>query len=144
MTDTAELKMDAAALDRLMAAEFPQSQALGYRIERVAADAVDLRLPMDDRHLRPGGTVSGPTLFTLADMAMYLHLLSRLGPVALAVTTDVTLHFLRRPKPRDVLARAEMLKLGRRLAVGQVLLRSDGDAAPIAHAVLTYSIPPAR
>ena len=101
-----------------------------------------LRLKVSDRHLRPGGTVSGPALFGLADVAMYLAILSRIGPVALAVTTNCSIDFMRKPAAGcDVLAEARLLKLGRRLAVGDVLLFSEGTTEPVARAGLTYSIP---
>lgn len=141
-TDDAAVVMDAAALEAFVDAEFPQARALGYRIDRIDSRGAVLRLPVADRHLRPGGTISGPTLVTLADIAMYLGLLSRIGPVPLAVTTDLTVHFLRRPGPRDVIADARLLKLGARLAVGEVHIYSEGADDAIAHAVLTYSIPP--
>jgi uncharacterized protein (TIGR00369 family) len=96
-----------------------------------------------DRHLRPGGTVSGPALMTIADTAMYYLVLGMIGPVALALTTNLNINFLRAPKLADVIAEAEMLKLGKRLAVGQVTIYSEGSEDPVAHATVTYSIPPA-
>jgi uncharacterized protein (TIGR00369 family) len=101
-----------------------------------------VRLLYHDRHLRPGGTISGPSLMTLADTAMYLAVLAMLGPVALAVTTNLNINFLRKPARADVIGQAKLLKLGKRLAVGEVTLYSDGDAEPVAHATGTYSIPP--
>ena len=110
---------------------------------RTGADGLTVRLRVDDRHLRPGGTVSGPSMFALADVAIYLAVLSRIGPVALAVTTNCSIDFMRRPAAgRDLIAQARLLKLGRALAVGDVLIRSDGSADPVARAGLTYSIPP--
>jgi acyl-coenzyme A thioesterase PaaI-like protein len=94
--------------------------------------------------VRPGGTVAGPALFALADVALYAAVLSRIGPVELAVTTSMTINFLRKPAPRPVIAEARLLQLGRRLAYGEVLLLSDGEADPVAHATGTYSIPPDR
>jgi len=92
--------------------------------------------------LRPGGTISGPTLMALADFAMYIVLLSAIGPVGLAVTTSLNINFLRRGAPgHDVLAAARILKLGKRLAVGEIKLFSDGETEPCAHATSTYSIP---
>lgn len=108
-----------------------------------AGEELALRLIVAERHLRPGGTVSGPAMFGLADVAFYLALLQRIGPVALAVTTNCSIAFLRKPVAgRDLIARARMLKLGRVLAVGDVLIWSDGMDQPVAHASLTYSIPP--
>ena len=100
---------------------------------------------MADRHLRPGGTVSGPSIFGLVDVAMYLAILSRIGPVALTVTTSCAIDFMRKPAAgRDLLGEARVLKLGRSLAVGDVMVFSEGMAEPVARASLTYSIPPKR
>jgi uncharacterized protein (TIGR00369 family) len=121
--------------------EFPQV-AEEFRVEE-AGEELALRLIVAERHLRPGGTVSGPAMFGLADVAFYLALLQRIGPVALAVTTNCSIDFLRKPVAgRDLVARARMLKLGRVLAVGDVLIWSEGMNQPVAHASLTYSIPP--
>ena len=100
---------------------------------------------MAGKHLRPGGTVSGPAIFGLVDVAFYLALLSRIGPVALAVTTSAAIDFMRKPMAdADVLAQARILKLGRSLAVGDVMVFSEGQDAPVARASLTYSIPPQK
>jgi uncharacterized protein (TIGR00369 family) len=93
--------------------------------------------------LRPGGTVSGPTLMALADFAMYVVLLSAIGPIGLAVTTNLNINFLRKGQPgQDIMAAAKLLKLGSRLAVGEVRLLSGTSPDPIAHVTSTYSIPP--
>ena len=135
--------MDIDALHGFMREAFPQV-ADDFRIEAVTSDGgISVRLRVDERHLRPGGTVSGPSMFALADVAIYLAVLSRIGPVALAVTTNCSIDFMRRPAAgRDLIAQARLLKLGRALAVGDVLIRSDGSADPVARAGLTYSIPP--
>lgn len=101
-----------------------------------------VRLRYEAAQLRPGGTVSGPTMMSLADMAMYALLLSAIGKVPLAVTTNLSINFLRKPPPADLIAEARMLKLGKALAVGDVIIRSEGSDDPVAHAVVTYSIPP--
>jgi uncharacterized protein (TIGR00369 family) len=101
-----------------------------------------VRLRFDSKHLRPGGTISGASLMTLADMAMYMVLLGMIGPVALAVTTNLNINFLRKPAQADVIGQARLLKLGKRLAVGEVTMYSEGDPEPVAHATVTYSIPP--
>lgn len=130
-------------IEEFLAREFPQVS--GYSVTRIDADGVGMRLAVEDRHLRPGGTVSGPTMFELADLAMYAAVLSRIGPVALAVTTGANIDFMRKPAPaRDLLADCRLLKLGNVLAVGDVLIRSDGVEEPVARAALTYSIPPKR
>lgn len=139
-----QLRMDAAALQAFLAQDFGQVAA-DFRVERADEAGVTLRLPVAERHLRPGGTVSGPTIFALADVAMYLAILSRIGPVALTVTTNCAIDFLRKPAAGKALrAEARVLKLGRSLAVGDVLVFSEGQAEPVARAGLTYSIPPER
>ncbi len=136
--------MDAVALEAFLRRDFGQV-AEDFAVDRADAAGVTLRLKVADRHLRPGGTVSGPAMFGLADVAMYLAILSRIGPVALAVTTNCAIDFMRKPSAgRDLLAEARVLKLGRALAVGDVMLFSEGSPEPVARASLTYSIPPAR
>ena len=138
-----DLQMDAAALQAFLARDFGQV-AEDFAVERVDTQGLTLRLKVAERHLGPGGTVSGPSMFGLADVAMYLAILSRIGPVALAVTTNCSMDFMRKPAAgRDLRAEARVLKLGRSLAVGDVLIFSDGQDAPVARAGLTYSIPPA-
>jgi uncharacterized protein (TIGR00369 family) len=136
--------MTAAELEAFLVEHFPQLATLPYRVERVAERAIEVRLVYDEKHLRPGGTISGPSLMTLADTAMYLLVLSRIGPVALAVTTNLNINFLRKPQPGDVRAHAQLLKLGARLAVGEVTMYSADEEEPVAHATVTYSIPPPR
>lgn len=134
--------MTESELMAFLAREFPQV-ADDFSIERVTEDGVIMRLLTAERHLRPGGTVSGPTMFALADVAMYFAVLSRIGPKALAVTTNCSIDFMRKPEAgRDLIATGRLLKLGRVLAVGDVLIQSEGKDAPVARASLTYSIPP--
>ncbi|RUS63113.1 PaaI family thioesterase [Pseudorhodobacter sp. E13] len=136
--------MDQAALTAFLAREFMQV-AEDFTVTHVDDDMLEVRLNVDARHLRPGGTVSGPSMFALADVAMYLAILARIGPVALAVTTNCSIDFMRKPEAgRALLAQARLHKLGRVLAVGDVLIRSDGAADVVARASLTYSIPPAQ
>ena len=136
-----QLKMDAGALEAFLAAEFGQV-AEEFEVARADEAGVALRLKVSDKHLRPGGTVSGPAIFALADVAMYLAVLSRIGPVALAVTTSCAVDFMRKPAAgRDLLGEARVLKLGRSLAVGDVMVFSAGTAEPVARASLTYAIP---
>jgi len=136
--------MSVAAVEAFLAAEFPQLRHGGrsVTVEAVGPLAARLRLHVDERHLRPGGTVSGPSLFMLADVGLYVAILAQIGPVALAVTTNLNINFLRKPPPGDVIAEIRLLKLGKRLAVGEATLFAEGDDAPVAHAVGTYSIPP--
>ena len=137
-----QLKMDAGALEAFLVADFGQV-AEEFAVERADASGVTLRLKVAERHLRPGGTVSGPSIFGLVDVAMYLAILSRIGPVALTVTTNCAIDFMRKPAAgRDLLGEARVLKLGRSLAVGDVMVFSEGLAEPVARASLTYAIPP--
>ena len=134
--------MEKAALTAFLASDFAQV-AEDFTVLRVEEEVLELRLNVAPRHLRPGGTVSGPTLFALADVAIYLAILSRIGPVALAVTTNCSIDFMRKPEAgRALIAQARLLKLGRVLAVGDVLIRSEGLPDPVARAGLTYAIPP--
>ena len=137
-----ELKMDIPALQTFLDAQFPQ---VAGELEVVALtdDGLTVKLKVQDQHLRPGGTVSGPSMFLLADVAVYLAILARLGPVALAVTTSCAMDFMRKPAAgADLICEARLLKLGRVLAVGDAMIRSAGQAAPVARASMTYSIPP--
>jgi uncharacterized protein (TIGR00369 family) len=136
--------MTAAELESFYAVHFPQLDDFRFKIESVEDKFIQVRLLYHDLQLRPGGTISGPTLMTLADTAMYSLVLSLIGPVALAVTTNLNINFLRKPAPVDVIARARLLKLGSRLAVGDVEIFSEGNNDPVAHAVVTYSIPPLK
>ena len=134
--------MDEAALMAFLAREFPQV-CDDFAIDSLTADGLRVRLRVADRHLRPGGTVSGPSMFALADVSVYLAILARLGPVALAVTTNCSIDFMRKPASGvDLLCDTRLLKLGRSLAVGDALLFSEGSDQPVARAGLTYAIPP--
>lgn len=136
------IRMDMAALNAFLAAEFPQV-AGSYRVEAVEDDRLIARLIVSDGHLRPGGTVSGPSMFALADLAIYCTILSRIGPVALAVTTNASIDFMRKPAAGvDLLAECRLLKLGRMLAVADALIRSEGCDAVVARCSMTYAIPP--
>ena len=136
-------KMSVAELEEFLRIEFPQSFGSGdTTIESADGTSCLLRQRYSDRMLRPGGTVSGPTLMALADCAMYVVLLSAIGPIGLAVTTNLNINFLRKGQAgQDVLAEARLLKLGKRLAVGEVNLLSGTSPEPIAHVTSTYSIP---
>jgi uncharacterized protein (TIGR00369 family) len=132
-----------AALDAFLKAEFPQNRCT---LEEIDEDgSVVVAHPVGESELRPGGTVSGPVMMTLADVALYIAILAHIGIVPLAVTTNLSINFLRRPRAdRRVVARCRLLKLGRALAVGEVYIYSEGEDEPVAHAVGTYSIPPKR
>ena len=134
-------KMTADEIQDFMKKFFPQAR-MPIEIEELRDGFLRMRVAVTDRHIRPGGTVSGPALMSIADTAMYYLVLGMIGPVALALTTSLNINFLRAPKLADVIAEADMLKLGKRLAVGQVTIYSDGSDDPVAHATVTYSIPP--
>jgi uncharacterized protein (TIGR00369 family) len=136
------LAMTAEDLAKFLDEHFPQIEHLELDIDRVEVDGVRVSVPFNEMHLRPGGTVSGPTLVWIADVVLYLCILSRIGPVAMAVTTNINVNFLRLPSQSDIVAEGRLLKLGRRLAVGEVTLYSEGEEDPVAHATGTYSLPP--
>lgn len=138
------LKMTAEELSAFLDEVFPQVRG-DFAIEALGEERLLVRLKVGERHLRPGGTVSGPAIFALADVAIYMATLARIGPEALAVTTNCSIDFMRKPASGvDLLAEARVLKQGRALVVGDVLIRSEGDPRPVARANLTYSIPPSR
>ncbi|MEL6423318.1 MAG: PaaI family thioesterase [Pseudomonadota bacterium] len=123
---------------------FPEANAGEdlFVIEEVRPLGARVRMRYVPRMIRPGGTISGPAMFTLADIAIYVAILANVGRVPLAVTTSATINFLRKPKPRDLIGDVHLLKLGRRLAVGDVHMVSDGSNKPVAQANATYSLPP--
>ncbi len=132
-------RMNTEQVREFLRREFPQGTG---EVEAVMPMGARLRLAVDHSHLRPGGTVSGPAMMALADSAMYTAILGEIGPVALAVTTNLNINFLRRPEPADIIADARLFKVGKRLAVGEVTIYSDGFDEPVAHVTCTYSIPP--
>lgn len=136
--------MSVAELESFMETNFPQMYEGSklHHIESLGPMTAHMRLDYCDRNLRPGGTLSGPSMMALADYAMYAVILAHIGPVALAVTTNLNINFLRKPGPADLIAEARLLKLGRRLAVGEVTITQNGLDGPVAHITSTYSIPP--
>jgi uncharacterized protein (TIGR00369 family) len=134
----------AAQVEALINSHFPQIHVGGRAtlIEEAGARRARVRLKKQDRHLRPGGTVSGPTMFTLADFSVYVAIIATLGEAGIdAVTTNLNINFLAKPEPRDLIACVRLLRLGRRLAVGEAQIFSDGAADPVAHAIATYALP---
>jgi uncharacterized protein (TIGR00369 family) len=131
-------------IEDLLSSEFPQGYNAdsGLSIEHVDFGAARVRRKFNPKSLRPGGTVSGPTMMALADFALYVAVFSAAGPEPLAVTTNLNINFLRKPARADLLAHARLLKLGKRLAVGEVTIWSDGSDDLVAHVTATYSIPP--
>ncbi|MGY8786066.1 MAG: PaaI family thioesterase [Pseudomonadales bacterium] len=127
-------------MEAFFSKEFPQAS---FVIESFDEGSVTIRRKVDEGDLRPGGTVSGPTMMGLADCAIYAAILREIGLVALAVTTSLNINFLRKPvADKDILGVCKILKLGKTLAIGEVTIYSEGDDRPIAHSVGTYSIPP--
>jgi uncharacterized protein (TIGR00369 family) len=139
-----EAVLSASELQERLAAEFPEAfdAAAGLSITAVWHGGSRLHLPFQPQSLRPGGTISGPTLMMLADVAMYVAVLASIGWEPLAVTTSLNINFLRKPPVGALAAECRLLKLGRRLAVGDIALRSEADDDLLAHATSTYSIPP--
>lgn len=127
-----------------LAEEFPQTRHLDLKIEQAGGGTARVRLPISEEHLRPGGTVSGPTMFWLADLAFYMVLMSDMDGVEQAVTTNLNINFLRRPGTGDMIAEVKMLKDGKRLCVAECTILSEGEPGPVAHVTATYSIPPAK
>ena len=124
---------------------FPEVWKRGdLEIEDLAPMSATLRLIHHPRHLRPGGTISGPAMFALCDVALYVAILGEIGRVQHAVTTNVSINFLRKPAPADLIGKAKLIKLGKRLAVGEVALFSEGESDMVAQATGTYSIPVRR
>ncbi|MBF0372339.1 MAG: PaaI family thioesterase [Alphaproteobacteria bacterium] len=132
------------AFEALIRDQLPLVELFGIRTVSIGEGRATLRMHYDPSLLRPGGTVAGPALMALADVAMYAVVLGLIGPVELAVTTNLSINFLRKPPPQDVVAEARILKLGKRLAVAEVLLRTDASEDLVAHVTGTYSIPPER
>ena len=122
--------------------QVPISAWFDIQVEKLEAGKAIIRIPFKNDFLRPGGTVSGPVQMALADLTMYALVLSLIGRVELAVTTNLNCNFLRRPQPSALIADGRILKLGKRLAVAEVTLFSEGEAEPVAHVTGTYSIPP--
>lgn len=136
-------KLTRKKLEALLCAEFPEmfNAESGYALEELWHGGCRVRRHFHPKTLRPGGTVSGPIMMALADFTMYLAVLSAIGWLPLAVTVNFSINFLRKPAARDVLAEAHLIKLGKRLAVGEIGLRSDGSDDLVAHATATYAIP---
>jgi uncharacterized protein (TIGR00369 family) len=136
--------LSAEELERRLAAEFPEAfhAGSGLSIVDVRHGGARVRQSFQTHSTRPGGTVSGPTIMALADVAAYVAILASIGWVPLAVTTSLNINFLRKPAPGPLVADCRLIKLGKRLAVGEISIRSEGEEELVAHATSTYSIPP--
>lgn len=139
-------QMTAAEVNDFLAAEFPQIFESGFdlKVEEIGEGSALTRLSFSPRHLRPGGTISGPAMFALADVCMYACVLAHYGPLPLAVTINLNINFMRRPDPADLLASARLLKQGRRFATGDIAIHAEGDDRMVAHATATYALPAER
>jgi uncharacterized protein (TIGR00369 family) len=135
--------MDVKQLEDFLAREFPQffHATSGLTIEAVRHAGARVRQAYNPQFVRPGGTISGPTMMALGDFTIYVAVLATIGPVPLAVTTNFNINFLRKPQQRGLVADCRLLKVGKRLAVGEVTILSDGIEEPVAHVTSTYSIP---
>jgi len=135
--------MNADEIAKLLRDEFPQffHPGRGLSIECVDYGNIRVKRRFQEDSIRPGGTISGPTMMELADFAMYVAVFSVAGPIPMAVTTNLNINFLRKPGRGDLVADAKLLKVGRRLVVGEVTIYSDGEGDPVAHVTSTYSIP---
>lgn len=131
-----------AEFEEILRQGAPFAAALGVEVVELSRERAVFRLPYRGDFLRPGGTISGPMMMGLADLAMYGAVLAAVGPEELAVTTNLNINFLRKPPPAPLIAEARLLKLGKRLAVGEVELYSEGDTEMVAHVTATYSLPP--
>ncbi|MEO1774445.1 MAG: PaaI family thioesterase [Pseudomonadota bacterium] len=141
MTEPQAPALDREALAAFLHEVFPQIRG-ELSVVSVAPMVAVMRLHVGEQHLRPGGTVSGPSMFALADCAFYAATLAMIGREALTVTTSLTINFMRKPAAADLWGEARILKLGRSLAVGDVTLTQPGLSGPVAHASVTYAIPP--
>lgn len=138
--------LSAKEIEDLLHREFPQvfKPGSGLSIEHVEHGSARIRKVFHANSLRPGGTISGPTMMALADFAMYVAVFSAVGAQPLAVTTNLNINFLSKPAHADLIADARLMKVGKRLVVGEVTIRSEGGDEPVAHVTATYSVPPTR
>jgi uncharacterized protein (TIGR00369 family) len=138
--------LNAAEIAKLLHEVFPQAfyDGCGLILERVNYASIRVRRQFHEDYLRPGGTISGPTMMELADFAMYVAVFSAIGSQPLAVTTNLNINFLRKPAQADLIADAKLMKVGKRLVVGEVTITSAGSDDPVAHVTAIYSIPQQR
>ncbi|WP_256764449.1 PaaI family thioesterase [Limnobacter humi] len=142
MTEKRNTPVTKEMLNHFMETQFPQSRCV---VEKVDAEEAVIRHKIGFSELRPGGTVAGPVMMLVADAALYVAILGRIGLVPLAVTTNLNINFLRKPSAeRDIIGKCRLIKLGKVLAIGEVWVYSEGDEEPVAHATGTYSIPPQK
>jgi uncharacterized protein (TIGR00369 family) len=142
----AESALSIKEIEDLLAHEFPQAMrpGSGLKIEHVEYGIARVRKAFNPNSLRPGGTISGPTMMGLADFALYVAIFAAIGPQTLAVTTNLNINFLRKPEQADLIAEARLMKVGKRLVIGEVTVHADGNEEPVAHVTATYSVPPRK
>lgn len=133
-------KVTTEQFNEIIKIELPSAAEAGIYLREIDEGSAELVLPYSEKSLRPGGTIAGPFMMMLADVCMFAVVLSLLGEIKLAVTTSLNINFLRKPAERDLVARGNIIKLGKRLAVVEVSIYSEEDI--VAHATGTYSIPP--
>jgi uncharacterized protein (TIGR00369 family) len=135
------MALSATEITTIIRQGLPAATESAFRVEHVEGARVRCRMPFNEKQLRPGGTLSGPTMMDLADAAMYASVLAQHGALEMAVTQNLNINFLRRPAQRDLIAVAEPLRAGRRSMVLDVRVYSDGDDRLVAHATGTYALP---
>lgn len=138
------MQLNAEQIIELMRRAFPDAYSAGFRIDALSEESITVVWEGAASETRPGGTISGPAMMTLVDTAAYFLVLAHIGPETLAVTTNLNINFLRKPTPSAMTAKARMLKLGKRLIVTDVELFVEAETKPVAHATVTYSVPPRR
>jgi len=137
------MALNAKQVQTLIRAWVPMAEDIDLRIEEVREGYARIRIPFQEKSIRPGGTVSGPTMMAAGDTAMYAAILGTLGEVSMAVTSNLNINFLQRPDPCDLIAEGTILKLGKRMAFCEVGVRSEGSDELVAHVTGSYSLPPA-
>ena len=137
------MALNAAKVQALIRSWVPMAEDIDLRIEEINEGFARIRIPFQEKTIRPGGTVSGPVMMTAGDTAMYAAILGTLGEVSMAVTSNLNINFLQRPQPCDLIAEGNILKLGKRIAFCEVSIRSEGSQDLVAHVTGSYSLPPA-
>lgn len=135
------VSLNAEQVQKVIRGGLPAAEEMGLQVEQAGDGRARLRQPFRENMIRPGGTLSGPTMMGLADAAMYAAILGTLGRLEMAVTQNLNINFLARPEPADLLAEAEIIRLGRRSAVLEVRLFSDGADQMVAHVTGIYALP---
>lgn len=136
--------INAQEVERIIRQGVPMAEDIDFRVDEVRSGWAAAHVPFNNRHVRPGGTISGPIIMALGDAAMYAAILATLGRVEMAVTSNLNINFLQRPSPTDLLAEATVLKMGKRLAFCEVKLHSLGSDELVAHVTGSYALPPEK